>query len=40
VNVLGHFPHTWRREDYLTSVLQGIRIAAGRLPADFGTTSR
>lgn len=37
VNVLGHFADTWRREDYLTSVLQGIRIAAGRIPADFAT---
>jgi type 1 glutamine amidotransferase len=37
VNVLGHFPDTWMRDDYLTSVLQGIRIAAGRLPADFGS---
>lgn len=35
VNVLGHFPDTWKRRDYLTSVLQGIRIAAGRLPANF-----
>jgi type 1 glutamine amidotransferase len=37
VNLLGHFPETWRREDYFTSVLQGIRIAAGRVAADFGT---
>jgi type 1 glutamine amidotransferase len=37
VNVLGHFAETWRRDDYLTSVLQGIRIAAGRIPADFTT---
>ena len=35
VNVLGHFGETWRRDDYLTSVLQGIRIAAGRVSADF-----
>jgi type 1 glutamine amidotransferase len=40
VNVLGHYADTWRRQDYLTSVLQGIRIAAGRLAADFSTTSR
>ena len=40
VNVLGHFPDTWRRDDYLTSILQGIRIAAGRLPADFSTPTR
>ena len=37
VNVLGHFGDTWKRDDYLTSVLQGIRIAAGRLQADFTT---
>lgn len=37
VNVLGHFADTWRRDDYLKSVLQGIRIAAGRIPADFST---
>jgi type 1 glutamine amidotransferase/lysophospholipase L1-like esterase len=35
VNVLGHFAETWRRQDYFTGLLQGIRIAAGRLPADF-----
>ncbi len=40
VNVLGHFGDTWRRDDFLTSVLQGIRIAAGRVPADFSTTPR
>ena len=40
VNVLGHFAETWRRDDYLTSVLQGIRIAAGRIPADFSTPPR
>jgi type 1 glutamine amidotransferase len=40
VNVLGHYAETWRRQDYLTSVLQGIRIAAGRLPADFSVTPR
>lgn len=40
VNVLGHFAETWRRQDYLTSVLQGLRIAAGRLPADFSTPAR
>jgi cytochrome c len=37
VNVLGHFAETWRRDDYFTSILQGIRIAAGRIPADFST---
>ena len=35
VNVLGHFGDTWKRDDYFTSVLQGIRIAAGRVAADF-----
>ena len=35
VNVLGHFGDTWKRDDYLTSILQGVRIAAGRVPADF-----
>jgi type 1 glutamine amidotransferase len=40
VNVLGHYGDTWRRQDYLTSVLQGIRIAAGRVPADFSTAQR
>lgn len=39
VNVLGHFEDTWRRDDYLTTVLQGIRIAAGRLPADFSVAA-
>ena len=40
VNVLGHFADTWMRDDYLTSILQGIRIAAGRLPANFRTSPR
>ena len=40
VNVLGHFADTWKRDDYFTSILQGIRIAAGRLPADFSASSR
>lgn len=37
VNLLGHFGDTWKRDDYFNGVLQGIRIAAGRLPADFST---
>lgn len=37
VNLLGHFGETWRRDDYLTGILQGIRIAAGTVPADFST---
>ena len=40
VNVLGHFGDTWRRQDYLFSILQGLRLAAGRLPADFTPTPR
>ena len=40
VNLLGHFGDTWRRQDYLDGVLQGIRIAAGRLPADFSTVQQ
>ncbi len=40
VNLLGHFGDTWKRDDYFTSVLQGIRIAAGRIPADFSVKSR
>jgi type 1 glutamine amidotransferase len=40
VNLLGHFGDTWKRDDYFNSVLQGIRIAAGKLPADFAPTSR
>ena len=40
VNVLGHFGDTWRRQDYFDSVLQGIRIAAGRIPADFSVAAR
>jgi len=35
VNLLGHFGDTWKRDDYFNSVLQGIRIAAGKVPADF-----
>jgi type 1 glutamine amidotransferase len=35
VTVLGHFGDNWRRPDFLQHVLQGLRIAAGRLPADF-----
>ena len=33
--VLGHFPDVWRRPDYLQHLLTGMRIAAGRIPADF-----
>ena len=34
--VLGHFPDVWRSPAFLQHILQGMRIAAGRLPADFG----
>ena len=40
VNLLGHFGDTWRRQDYLDGVLQGIRIAAGRIPADFSSPAQ
>ena len=40
VNVLGHFGETWKRDDYLTSILQGVRIAAGRVSADFTPSAR
>lgn len=39
VNLLGHFGDTWKRDDYFNSVLQGIRIAAGKLPSDFSVKS-
>jgi type 1 glutamine amidotransferase len=32
--VLGHFGDVWHRPDYLQHLVQGIRIAAGRLPMD------
>jgi type 1 glutamine amidotransferase len=35
VTVLGHFGDNWHRPDFVRMVLQGLRIAAGRLPADF-----
>lgn len=40
VNLLGHFGDTWRRQDYLDGVLQGIRIAAGRVPAEFSAAAQ
>jgi glucose/arabinose dehydrogenase len=36
VTKLGHFPEVWQNPAYITHVLQGLRIAAGRLEADFG----
>ena len=33
---LGHFDDVWRTPDFLQHLLQGMRIAAGRIPADFG----
>jgi len=35
VTVLGHFADVWKSPAYLEHVLQGMRIAAGRIPADF-----
>ncbi len=32
--VLGHFGDVWHRPDYLQHLLQGLRIAAGRLPME------
>ena len=40
VNLLGHFGDTWRRDDYLEGILQGIRIAAGTVSADFSLTPK
>ncbi len=36
VTKLGHFADVWTTPDFLRHVLQGMRMAAGRLPADFG----
>lgn len=36
VTVLGHFGDVWRTPGYQQHVLQGLRIAAGRVEADFG----
>ena len=35
VTVLGHFADVWRSPAFLQHVLQGTRMAAGRLPGDF-----
>lgn len=35
VTVLGHFGDVWKSPGYQQHVLQGLRIAAGRLEADF-----
>jgi type 1 glutamine amidotransferase len=32
--VLGHFGDVWHRPDYLQHLLQGLRVAAGRLPME------
>jgi type 1 glutamine amidotransferase len=32
--VLGHFGDVWHRPDYLQHLLQGLRIAAGRVPME------
>jgi type 1 glutamine amidotransferase len=36
VTALGHFADVWQDPGFLEHVLQGLRIAAGRVPADFG----
>ena len=36
VTVLGHFGEVWENPAYQEHVLQGLRLAAGRLEADFG----
>ena len=33
--VLGHFGDNWQRPDFVQHVMQGLRIAAGTVPADF-----
>jgi cytochrome c len=35
VTVLGHFGDVWRNPAFIQHVTQGIRMAAGRVPADF-----
>ena len=35
VTKLGHFPDVWTNPGYLTHLLQGMRMAAGRIDADF-----
>ena len=37
VTVLGHFGDVWKTPGYQQHILQGLRIAAGRLDADFDT---
>jgi cytochrome c len=36
VTKLGHFPEVWQNPAFVTHLLQGMRIAAGRVEADFG----
>ncbi|HET6569333.1 MAG TPA: ThuA domain-containing protein [Rhodothermales bacterium] len=36
VTKLGHFADNWKQPDFLQHVVQGLRMAAGRIPADFG----
>jgi len=36
VTKLGHFPEVWQNEGYRTHLLQGLRMVAGRVPAEFG----
>ena len=36
--ILGHFRDTWQRPDFVQHLLTGMRLAAGRLPADGGAS--
>ena len=36
VTALGHFPEVWQHEGFQTHILQGLRMVAGRVPAEFG----
>jgi glucose/arabinose dehydrogenase len=35
ITKLGHFPDVWRTPAFVTHLLEGMRMAAGRTPADF-----
>jgi glucose/arabinose dehydrogenase len=35
ITKLGHFPDVWTTPDFLQHLLQGMRMAAGRIPSDF-----
>ena len=34
---LGHFPHVWTNPAFVQHLLQGMRMAAGRIPANFAS---